>query len=336
MQRKEIIIGLDAFGSDNAPYPEVEGAIIALREDVCARIRLYGKREIIEKELEKYYFDRSRLEIEDCSQVVEMTDAPARIVRSKSDSSLVKLIKDSSEGKVSVAISAGSTGAVMAASLFIYGRIKNFQRPAIATIFPTIKGVELFLDVGANAECSVNNLVQFAEIGSLYTRYFLEIESPRVGLLNIGEESSKGNELYKAVHKELAKHPDINFLGNLEGKDLLKGSVDVVVCDGFTGNIVLKTVEGAAVSMFKILKEQFNADWISKIGALLAYPAFAFLKKKVDHREYGGALLVGLNGLSVVAHGRSDSVSIKNAIKTGVKMVESRFIEHTREYYERA
>lgn len=334
MEGNRITVGLDAFGSDNAPYPEVEGAIIALKEDICDKILLYGDEAILSKELGKYFFDKSRLEIVHCSERVTMSDSPAKIMRQKKDSSLVRLIQDCHDNKVQVAVSAGNTGAVMSASLIIYGRLKNFLRPAIATLFPTIKGVELLLDVGANAECNVENLVQFAEIGSLYTRYFFKIDQPRIGLINIGEESSKGSELYKSTYQSLSRHPDINFVGNIEGKDLLKGDVDVIISDGFTGNIILKTVEGAASSMFKILKEQFKEDWISKIGALLAYPAFAFLKKKVDHSEYGGALLVGLNGLSVVAHGRSDAKAIKNAIKTSVRMVNSKFIEHAREYYE--
>jgi phosphate acyltransferase len=334
MQGNTRAIGLDAFGSDNAPYPEVEGAIIALREEICDRIILYGDESAIEKELEKYYYNKSSIQIVHCSQRAEMSDAPAKIMRMKRDSSLVQVVQAMSDGKVDVAVSAGNSGAMMTASLFIYGRLNKVHRPAISTLFPTVKGVELLLDVGANTECSVENLVQFAELGTLYSRYFFKIGSPKIGLINIGEESSKGNELYKSAYKALSEHRDINFYGNVEGKDLLKGDVDVIVSDGFTGNIVLKTVEGAASSMFSILREQFNEDWVSKLGALLSYPAFAFLKKKVDHREYGGALLIGLNGLSVVAHGRSDAVSIKNAIKTAVRMVDSKFIEHAREYYE--
>ena len=334
MQEIRIRVGLDAFGSDNAPIPEVEGAVLALREDICDRIVLFGEEKVLEKELGKYFYDSKRLLIQNCTERVTMSDSPSRIIRKKSDSSMVRVIQACKEGEVDVALSAGNTGAMMSASLFLYGRLKNFLRPAIATLFPTVKGVELLLDVGANAECSAETLVQFAEIGSLYTHYFFGKESPQVGLINIGEESSKGNELYKRTNKLLQEHPDLNFSGNIEGKDLLEGDVDVIVSDGFTGNIMLKTVEGAATSMFKILKEQFNKDWISKLGALLSYPAFAFLKKKVDHREYGGALLVGLNGLSVVAHGRSDAVAIKNAIKTSVQMVRSKFLEHAREYYE--
>ena len=216
MQGNRITVGLDGFGSDNAPYPEVEGAIIALKEDICDNILLYGDQELLSKELNKYFFDKSRLEIVHCSERVTMTDSPSKIMRQKKDSSLVRLIQDCKENKIQVAVSAGSTGAVMSASLFVYGRLKNFLRPAIATLFPTIKGVELLLDVGANAECSVDNLVQFAEIGSLYTRYFFKIDQPRIGLINIGEESSKGNELYKSTYKALSNHPDLNFAGTLK------------------------------------------------------------------------------------------------------------------------
>jgi len=330
-----IIIGLDAFGSDSAPFPEVEGAIIAIRESLCDKIILYGDETILSKELGKYFYDKERIEIVHCTDRITMNDKPAMIARRKKDSSLVRVVQACHDKEIGAAVSAGNTGAVMAASLFVYGRIKNVLRPAIATMFPTIKGVELLLDVGANADCNQENLIQFAELGSLYSHCFFGIEKPALGLINIGEESTKGNELYKSVNKALSEREDLNFYGNIEGKDLLKGVVDVVICDGFTGNIVLKTVEGAAISIFKILKEQFNADWISKLGALLSYPAFAFLKKKIDHREYGGALLVGLNGLSLIAHGSSDAVSIKNAIRMAVKMVKSNFIEHAKEYYER-
>lgn len=329
-----IVIGLDAFGSDNAPLSEIEGAIIAIKEGICDKVKLYGSEEVLQQALDKYYFDRSRIEIVNCTDRITPHDPPAMIARRKKDSSLVRVIRAHKDGEVEAAVSAGSTGAVMAASLFIYGRIHNVLRPAIATMFPTVKGIELLLDVGANSDCTVENMIQFAELGSLYSHYFFGLENPSIGLINIGEESSKGNDLYKTVHKQLSERKDLNFYGNIEGKDILNGIVDIVLSDGFTGNIVLKTVEGAAMSIFQILKEQFNADWISKLGALLSYPAFSFLKKKVDHREYGGALLVGLNGLSLIAHGRSDAKSIKNAIKMAVRMVESNFIEHAQEYFE--
>lgn len=222
----------------------------------------------------------------------------------------------------------------MAASLFGYGRIKNILRPAIATTFPTQSHPEIILDVGANIECDPDNLVQYAILGSLYFKFFFETDDPRVALLNIGEEETKGNELVKNTYAKLKENKDINFVGNIEGKDLLKGVVDVVVCDGFVGNVMLKTVEGAAYSIMSILKNEMKKDWIAKLGALLSFPAYAYLKKKLDHSEYGGALLVGLNGISVVSHGRSNAKAIKNAVGLAAHLARSGFVEHTKKYFE--
>ena len=223
----------------------------------------------------------------------------------------------------------------MSASLLIYGRIKNILRPAIAITLPTQKKPEIILDVGANVDCSPEHLVQFAKLGSLYSQFFYKNERPEVALLNIGEESVKGNELVKKAYQELHDFKDINFIGNIEGKDLLKGIADVIICDGFVGNVMLKTVEGVALAIFDIMKEQIKKDWVAKIGALLSFPVYTYMKKKLDHTEHGGALLVGLNGISVVSHGRANSKAIKNAIKFAAKIAASGFIEHTKEYYER-
>ena len=327
-------IAIDAFGSDNAPFPEVEGAILAIKEELCEKIFLVGKQEILTKELEKYFYEKDRIEVVNATETISMDDAPASIVKKKKDSSLVQAIKLCREGKADGMVSAGNTGAVMAASLFGFGRIKNVLRPAIATTLPTQGNPEIILDVGANVECSADNLMQFAHLGRLYSRFFYNIEQPKVALLNIGEEITKGTELYKKVHQMLLDSDEINFVGNIEGKDLLGGIVDVVVCDGFVGNVMLKTVEGAAISIFAIMKEQITKDWIAKLGALLSFPVYAYLKKKLDHTEYGGALLVGIDGISVVAHGRSNDKAIKNAVKVAVKMAESGFVQHTKEYFE--
>jgi glycerol-3-phosphate acyltransferase PlsX len=328
-------IVLDAFGSDNAPYPEIEGAILALKENFCDSIVLVGKKDIISKELEKYFYDKNRLEILDASEVITMDDSASAAVRSKKNSSLVKGLDFCKQGKGDAFVSAGNTGAVMAASLFAYGRIKNVKRPAIAITLPTKGKPEIVLDVGANVDCSVENLVQFAELGSLYSKFLFDINTPKVALLNIGEEDKKGNILSKTTHKELSESNTINFVGNIEGKDLLKGIVDVVVCDGFVGNVMLKTIEGAAISIFEIMKEQFKKDWIAKIGALLSYPVFSYLKKKLDHSEYGGALLVGLNGITIIGHGRSNAKAIKNAIKFANKIAASDYLTHAKEHFKR-
>ena len=327
-------IAIDAFGSDNAPSPEVEGAIIAIKEKLCDKIYLVGKQDILIKQLEKYYYPKDKIEIVHASEVISMSDSPSKIVRQKKDSSLVKAIQLHKEGNVQAVVSAGNTGAVMAASLFGYGRIKNILRPAIATTFPTQTHPEIILDVGANVECNPENLVQYAILGSLYFKFFFKTDNPRVALLNIGEEESKGNELVKNSYIKLKENKDVNFVGNIEGKDLLKGIVDVVVCDGFVGNVMLKTVEGAAYSIMSILKSEMKKDWIAKLGALLSFPAYAYLKKKLDHSEYGGALLVGLNGISVVSHGRSNAKAIKNAVGLAAHLARSGFVQHTKEYFE--
>lgn len=328
-------IVLDAFGSDNAPYPEVEGAILAIKENLCEKVILVGKKDILHRNLDKYFYNKKRIEIVHASEIITIKDSPSSVVKQKKESSLVKSVQLQKEGLADGLVSAGNTGAVMSASLLIYGRIKNVLRPAIAITLPTQKKPEIILDVGANVDCSPEHLVQFAKLGSLYSQFFYKNERPEVALLNIGEESVKGNELVKKAYQELHDFKDINFIGNIEGKDLLKGIADVIICDGFVGNVMLKTVEGVALAIFDIMKEQIKKDWVAKIGALLSFPVYTYMKKKLDHTEHGGALLVGLNGISVVSHGRANSKAIKNAIKFAAKIAASGFIEHTKEYYER-
>ncbi|MFA7056158.1 MAG: phosphate acyltransferase PlsX [Candidatus Cloacimonadales bacterium] len=328
-------IALDAFGSDKAPFPEVEGAVLAIKENLCSKVYLVGDEKILNQELAKYYYDKEKIEVVHASEVIGMTDVPAEAARKKKDSSMVKAIHLHKDGLADGVVSAGNSGAMMAASLFVLGRIKGVLRPAIAITFPTKSGSEIILDVGANTDCDAEQMVQFAELGSMYSKFIDKIERPRVSLLNIGEEDKKGNELTKEVYKHLASQTSINFIGNIEGKDILKGVTDVIVCDGFTGNVMLKTVEGAAIAIFEILKEQFAKDWIAKIGALLSVPVFNYLKKKLDHTEYGGALLIGLKGIPIVSHGRSNSKAIKNAIKLASRLAETGFIEQSSKYFER-
>ena len=328
-------VALDAFGSDSAPFPEIEGAVLAIKEDLCREVILVGDQSIISAELSKYYYDPSRIKVENASQRIEMGEQAAASVRTKRDSSMVRAIALHKEGKADVAISAGNTGAMMSASLLTLGRMKNVLRPAIAVVFPTQNGHEIILDVGANVDCEAAHLMQFAVLGSRYFEYFFKEPKPRVSLLNIGEESAKGNSMSKEAYQLMAASKDINFIGNIEGKDVISGVTDVIVCDGFVGNVMLKTVEGVGFSIFSILKEQINKDWVAKLGAMLSYPVYSYIKKKLDHTEYGGALLVGLNGISVVSHGRSNAKAIKNAIRFGARIAESGFVTHTREYFER-
>ena len=328
-------IALDGFGSDNAPFPEVEGAILAIKENLCEKVFLVGKEEILNKELEKFFYEKKRIEIVHAPEVITMEDLPSSVAKQKRNSSIVRAVALQKNGLADGLVSAGNTGAVMAASLLGYGRIKNILRPAIAMTLPTKKKPTIILDVGANVDCSSENLVQFAKLGSLYAQFFFKNENPRVALLNIGEESAKGNELVKQAFSKLSKYPDINFAGNIEGEGILSGKFEVIVCDGFVGNVMLKTVEGVAFAIFDMMKEQMKKDWVAKIGALLSYPVYSYLKKKMDHTEYGGALLVGLNGISVISHGRANAKAIKNAIRFAVNIAESGFIEHTKKYYER-
>ncbi len=328
-------IAVDAFGSDKAPFPEIEGAIQAIKEDLCDEIILVGDEPILRQELDKYFYDSSRIHISHAPERITMDDSAAVAVRKKKDSSMVKAVELHRSGEADAALSAGNSGAFMSASLMAYGRVRGVSRPAIAVTLPTMKNPEILLDMGANVDCEAQNLLQFAQLGSIYSTYIYKVERPRVALLNIGEESAKGNVMSREAHRLLSDSSDLNFIGNIEGKDVLKGICDVIVCDGFVGNVVLKTLEGAIISIFEILKEQFNKDWIAKFGAILSYPVYKYLKRKLDHTEFGGALLVGLNGTSIVCHGSSNSTSVKNAVRFATRTAKTGFVQHTKEYFER-
>jgi len=327
-------IALDAHGSDNAPYPEVEGSVISIQEDVCEKIFLVGDEAVLTKELQKYHYPTERIQVVNATEVIAMDDDAATAARSKHDSSMVKTLQLHKEGIANAAISMGNTGAMMASSLFTLGRMKGVMRPAIALTFPTITSSEIILDLGANVDCEAEYLDQFAVMGSIYSKYLFANDKPRVALLNIGEESKKGNELTKKAYTILSENKAINFVGNIEGKDLLTGIVEVIVCDGFVGNVMLKTVEGVTKGIFTMMKDQMKKDWIARLGMLLAFPVFKYIRSKLDHTEYGGALLVGLNGISVVGHGRSNAIAIKNAVKFTNSIAESKLIEEFKKYFE--
>jgi len=326
-------IALDAFGSDNAPYPEIEGAVMAVKEECCEQVILVGEESILNRELSRFIYDKNRIRLVNAPDRISMEDSAGIAVRSKPNSSLVKAVNLHHNGEAEAMVSAGNTGAVMAASLLSYGRIQNVQRPAIAVTFPTQKNYVILLDVGANVDCTAEHLMQFAHLGKIYSEFLLHVQNPRISLLNIGEEDTKGNSLVKEAYPKLVEAADLNFIGNIEGKDVLKGNTDVIVCDGFVGNVVLKTIEGAAISIFELLKEQINKDWIAKLGAMLSFPVFTYLKKKLDHTEYGGALLVGLNGASIISHGRANAKAMKNAIRFAARTVQSGFVQHSQAYF---
>ena len=328
-------IALDAMSGDFAPISTVKGAIEALEENEKLEIILVGKEIIIKEELKKYKYDVKRLEIKNADDIIEMTDDPVKAVKEKKNSSMNVTIDLVKEKLAEASVSCGNTGALLTSSQLKLKRIRGVLRPAIAVLFPNKKDKgTLFLDLGANADSKPEFLNQFAMMGSKYVEIFLNIKNPKVALLNIGEEESKGNELTRESYNLLKENKDINFIGNIESTKIMDGEVDVVVTDGFTGNILLKTSEGIGKFIFHIVKESIMESWLSKIGALLIKGSMKKVKQKVDASEYGGAIFLGLNGLSLKAHGNSDSTAIKNALKVASKFVELNFIEELRKTME--
>ena len=317
------------MGGDNAPAVEVEGAIAACRE-FNIPVTLVGDRERLEAELSHHDVSGLDIDIFHASEVVGMHDSASDAVRKKRNSSVrlsFELVKD---GKACAAVSAGNSGATMAAGMFVLRRIKGIERPAIAQIFPTLKGQTLVLDVGGNVDCKAQHLVQFAIMGEVYARYAMGISNPSVGLLSNGEEDSKGNDLTRETHAILKDIP-INYTGYVEGRDIFKGTVEVVVCDGFVGNVVLKLSEGLSEAAGKMLKGEILKSWVSKLGYLFVRGAFNRFKKIVDYAEYGGAPLLGINGVGMICHGGSNVKAIKNAIRFAYDYARSGVTEHVAE-----
>ncbi|RUL55839.1 phosphate acyltransferase PlsX [Lysinibacillus antri] len=312
-------LAIDGMGGDNAPKAIVEGVLLALEDFPTLDIQLYGK----QQELQPFLKEHPRLQVIHCEEVVESEDDPARAVRRKKDSSMAKMLEAVKEGTADACLSAGNTGALMAGGLFKVGRIDGVLRPALATTLPTIDGQGfLMLDLGANAEAKPENIVQYAIMGNIYAQKVRGIKNPRVGLLNIGTEDIKGNELTKAVFGLLKEQTDLNFVGNVEARDLLENVADVVVTDGFTGNMVLKSIEGTAGAMMAMLKEAFMASGKTKFSAILMKSELKNLKAKLDYSEHGGAALFGLQAPVVKAHGSSNARAIYSAIRQASTMVE--------------
>lgn len=312
-------LAVDAMGGDNAPKEIVLGAMKAVEHFKDIHILLVGD----EKKIREYLTAEERIEILHTEEVILGTDEPVRAVRRKKNASMVLAAQQVADGKADACISAGNTGALMAAGLFVIGRIEGIERPALAPTLPTIGGEGfLLLDVGANADAKPEHLVQYAIMGSIYSQKARGIERPRVGLLNIGTEEKKGNELVRNTF-ELLKNADIHFIGNVESRDLLEGVADVVVADGFTGNMVLKTIEGTAMSVFKMLKSALTSSFKSKLAAAILKPDLTQLKNKMDYTEYGGAGLFGLKAPVIKAHGSSDANAFFNSIRQAREMVEN-------------
>lgn len=319
-------IALDAMGGDYAPAVNIEGAIETVNDFDDIDIILVGDESVLQRDLDSKKFPPQRISIYHASQVVSMEESPAVSIRKKKDSSIRKGIDLVKKGEADAFVSAGHSGAVMATALLVLGRAKFVDRPAIATIMPTLKLPFILIDAGANLHCKPNNLLQFALMGSTYCEAVFKRGDPKVVLISTGEEDSKGNELIKETFK-LLKEADINFIGNVDGKDIFTGNADVIVCDGFTGNVILKTSEGLADVLIKMLKREVANLTAGRIGYLLMKPALKNFKKKTDYDEYGGAPLLGINGTCIISHGRSTAKAIKNAILVASDFAEKKVYE---------
>lgn len=320
MSERPVRIALDGMGGDHAPAAVASGALLALDELPSVEIVLVGDPARMDAP------SRDRLTVHAASQVISMDEHPAQAVRGKRDASIPVAVRLVKEGQADAAVSAGNTGALMAASLLTLGRIKGVSRPAIATILPTRGKPLVALDMGATADCKPEHLLAFARMGAAYSEIVLGVASPRVALLNIGGEAAKGSELTRAAHAMLAAS-ELDFAGNVEGNHLLDGELDVMVTDGFTGNIVLKVLEGTSETLLAEIKRAFMSSARGKLAGVLAQPLVASIKSQLDYEKYGGAPLMGVCGVSIVAHGRSSARAIANAVGVAARCVEGGLIE---------
>jgi glycerol-3-phosphate acyltransferase PlsX len=307
------VVAVDAMGGDNSPCYEVDGAVMAARKWQIP-IVLVGQSELVAEELAKHDTQGLDIRVEHASEIIGMHDSASDAVRKKKDSSIRVSFNLVKEGRVNAVVSTGNSGATMAAGMFVLKRIPGIDRPAIATLVPNLEDQTLVLDVGGNVDCKPPHLVQFALMGSVYAAQMLGKNSPRIGLLSNGSEESKGNELTREAN-QILKRTSLNYVGYTEGRDIYNAKVDVVVCDGFVGNVVLKVSEGLAEAIGSILRKEFGSRLLSKLGYLLAKPALKAFKKKVDYAEYGGAPLLGIQGTAMICHGSSNPRAIMNAIK---------------------
>ncbi len=322
-------IVLDAMGGDHAPAVTVEGGVLAARS-LGDTVILVGRQDVVNQELAKHDTTQLDLPVVHASEVIEMEEHPATAVRSKKDSSMVVGMELVRRGEADAFVSVGNTGGVLAAALLHLGRIKGVKRPALSTIFPTRTGHCFMLDIGANADVKPEYLYQFATMGAAYAELVLGFKNPRVGLVSIGEEPGKGNQLVQEAFDLLA-HSTLNFIGNVEGKDIPRGLADVVVTDGFTGNVIIKLGEGVAGLLMEVLEEEIRQRPLAMAGALLAKGAFSAVKGRLDYRKYGGGALLGVDGVVIVGHGRSDATAVAKAIEVAHQAVERNIVEAIRQ-----
>jgi glycerol-3-phosphate acyltransferase PlsX len=320
-------IVVDAMGGDQAPAVVVDGAVQAAQE-WGIEVILVGRRGPVQSELEQHNTAGLPITLQHASEVIEMDEHPAAAVRAKKDCSMIVGMQMVKRREADAFFTAGNSGGALAAALFRLGRIRGIKRPALSTVFPsqTPQGFCFILDIGANTDCKPEYLLQFAMMGSVYAERVLGVPNPRVAIVSNGEEEGKGNQLVQETVPLLKASP-LNFVGNAEGKDIIRGLADVIVTDGFTGNVIIKLAEGVSRFLLDLLKENLTARSMSKVGAMLAKPAFDDVRSRLDYREYGGAPLLGVDGVVIVGHGRSDALAIKNAIRVAAQTVENSVLE---------
>ena len=324
-------VALDAMGGDNAPGEIVKGAVDAIQKRKDIKVFLVGKEEMIQEELKKYSYEADQIEIVNATEVIETAEPPVMAIRRKKDSSIVVAMNMVKKGEADAFVSAGNSGAVLVGGQLIVGRIKGVDRPPLAPLIPTAKGVSLLIDCGANVDARPSHLVQFAKLGSIYMENVMEIKNPRVAIVNIGAEEEKGNALVKETFPLLKECKDINFIGSIEARNIPHGDADVIVCEAFVGNVILKLYEGVGSVLISKVKQGMKSTIRSTIGALLVKPALKTTLKSFDASEHGGAPLLGLNGLVVKTHGSSNAKEVSNSIIQCVTFKEQKINEKIRE-----
>jgi glycerol-3-phosphate acyltransferase PlsX len=323
-------VAVDAMGGDHAPLEIVKGAVEAVNKKDNVKVFLVGQEKAVRAELQKYQYDSSRVEVVNATEVIDMAEPPVQAIRTKKDSSIVTAMKMVKNGEADAFVGAGSTGAVLVGGQLIVGRLKGVERPPLAPLIPTEKGASLLIDCGANVDARPSHLVQFAKMGSIYMENIMGIKSPRVAIVNIGAEEEKGNALVKETFPLLKECKEINFIGSIEARDIPSGYADVIVCEAFAGNIILKLYEGVGSTLISMVKKGMLSSLRSKIGALLVKPALKETLKRFDTSQYGGAPLLGLRGLVVKTHGSSGSTEVCNSILQCAAFTEQQMNEKIR------
>ncbi|MBE5841843.1 MAG: phosphate acyltransferase PlsX [Butyrivibrio sp.] len=320
-------VAVDAMGGDNAPFVTVKGAVDAVSESDNLKVFLVGQKEVVEKELSAYQYDKDKIEVVDATEIIEMAEPPVMAIRKKKDSSIVKAMYMVNHGEADAYVSAGSTGATLVGGQVIVGRLKGVDRAPLAPLIPTEKGKSLLIDCGANVDARSNHLVQFAKMGTVYMENIMGIKNPTVAIVNIGAEEEKGNALVKETFPLLKNCPDINFIGSIEARDIPAGFADVIVCEAFTGNVILKMYEGVAKSLMHVIKKSLMSSLKTKIGALLIKDDLKKTLSNYSMDQYGGAPMLGLKGLVVKTHGSANAVEVKNSILQCVTFTEQKISE---------